>query len=388
MDIRLKAEYERRIQNTRLEAAKRGFEALIIVGLAPRRTGDLMYLCGHQPMLPGHPRRFGFRGRGCSAIFLPIVGDPVLLATTPFYERDLYIQDVRYEDDLPANIAQTVTERGLERADIGIVGMDVLAAALYGDLCRALPHVYFSSADDIVMNLRAAKSPYEIELLSKGARIGDEVGELLRDYLRPGLTELQVYQFITQELSSRGVTGAFATCQSGWRSETAYDLVPASPDKVLEDGDMVHMEINGKLDGYMIDICRSTVIGRAKPEQIEILETVLEMLEQSVAAMKPGVIAEDLEQVSGRIALEHGFVKNHTRAFHGPATYLGHAIGLGVDEPPVLAKGDQTILVPGMVITVEPGLYQTGFGGCRIEDEILVTETGTQVLNACCRRWW
>ena len=69
------------------------------------------------------------------------------------------IQDVRYEDDLPANIARTVTERGLERADIGVVGMDVLAAALYGDLCRALPHVYFSGADDIVMNLRAAKSP-------------------------------------------------------------------------------------------------------------------------------------------------------------------------------------------------------------------------------------
>ena len=138
MDIRLKAEYERRIQNTRLEAAKRGFEALIIVGLAPRRTGDLMYLCGHQPMLPGHPRRFGFRGRGCSAIFLPIVGDPVLLATTPFYERDLYIQDVRYEDDLPANIAQTVTERGLERADADIPVIAMTADAFSEDIQRCL----------------------------------------------------------------------------------------------------------------------------------------------------------------------------------------------------------------------------------------------------------
>jgi len=388
MDDRLISEYERRIQNTRLEAAKRGLEALIIVGLAPRRVGDLMYLCGHQPMLPGHPRRFGFRGRGCSAIFLPIVGEPVLLTTTPFYERELYIKDVRYEDDLPANIAQVVVERGLDHADIGIVGMDVLAAALYNDLCRAMPHVYFSGADDIVMNLRAAKSPYEIEILTQGAQIGDEVGQLLRDYLRPGLTEQDVYQFITRELSKRGVTGAFATCQSGWRSEMAYDLIPASPDKVLESGDMVHMEINGKLNGYMIDICRSTVIGQSKPEQIHILETVLRMLEESVAAMKPGVIAEDLEQISGRIALEQGFVKNHTRTFHGPATYLGHAIGLGVDEPPVLAKGDKTILVPGMVITVEPGLYQTGFGGCRIEDEILVTEAGAQVLNTYDRKWW
>lgn len=387
MDNQLRNEYARRIANTRAEAAKRGYEALVIIGLAPRRVGDLMYLCGHQPLLPGHPRRFGFRGRGCSAIVLPVVGEPVLLTTTPFYESDLYLEDVRYDDDLPLNLANVISERGLERSDIGIVGMDVLAASLYQDFCRLLPHVGFFAADDIVMSLRAAKSPYEIDILRRGAKIGDEVGLLLRDYLRPGLTEQQVYQFITGELSKRGVTGAFATCQSGARSETAYDLVPAS-DKIIEAGDMVHMEINGKLEGYMIDICRSTVAGQASPEQIYILETTLEMLEQSVAAMRPGVIAEDLEKISGQIALSHGFTKNHTRAFNGPATYLGHAIGLGVDEPPVLAKRDKTVLVPGMVITVEPGLYMTGHGGCRIEDEILVTESGTEVLNTFDRRWW
>lgn len=151
---------------------------------------------------------------------------------------------------------------------------------------------------------------------------------------------------------------------------------------------MVHMEINGKLDGYMIDICRSTVVGKASEEQIYILETTLEMLEESVAAMHPGVVSEELEKISGSIALAHGFTSNHTRAFGGPATYLGHAIGLGVDEPPVLAKRDKTVLIPGMVITVEPGLYQTGHGGCRIEDEVLVTETGTEILNTFDRRWW
>ena len=387
MDIQLRQEYERRMLNTRAEAAKRGYDGLIIVGLAPRRVGDLMYLCGHQPLLPGHPRRFGFRGRGCSAIVLPIVGEPTLLTTTPFYEKELYIEDVRYDDDLPLNISNVIAEKGLQNSDIGIVGMDVLAAALYQDLCHLMPHVSFFTADDIVMSLRAAKSPYEIDILRRGAQISDEVGLLLRDYLKPGLTERQVYQFITSELSKRGVTGAFATCQSGARSETAYDLAPAT-DKVIDSGDMVHMEINGKLDGYMIDVCRSTVVGQASPEQIRILETTLEMLEKSIAAMRPGVISEDLEQISGKIAVENGFVKNHTRAFNGPATYLGHAIGLGVDEPPVLAKRDKTVLVPGMVITVEPGLYMTGHGGCRIEDEVLVTESGTEVLNKLPRRWW
>ena len=388
MDSVLITEYENRIANVRYEAAKRGVDAVLIVGQAPRRCGDLNYLCGHQPMLPGHTRRFRFRGRGCSVLVLPLNEKPVLLTTTPFYEKELIIDDIRYDDDLPSNIAAVITEKGLNRSDLGIVGYDVIPAAILSDICRLLPQNNIIPMDDVVMFLRAAKSPYEIDILRKGAKIGDEVAELLRNYLEPGQTEYQVYQFITSELSKRGVTGAFATCQSGKRSETAYDLIPASHDKVLESGDMVHMEINGKYEGYMIDICRSTVIGKANPEQIRVLEVTLEMLEKSIDGMKPGIFAEDLEQISGNIALKYGFNCNHTRTFNGPATYLGHAIGLGVDEPPVLAKGDKTPLIPGMVITVEPGLYMTGCGGCRIEDEVLVTETGYEVLNTFTRKWW
>jgi Xaa-Pro aminopeptidase len=387
MDYKLEQEYYTRMLNARKEASKRGFSCLVIFGLAPRRTGDLMYLCGHQPLLPGHPRRYTFKGRGYSAIVLPVEQEPCLLTTTPFYEKDLYIKDITYGDDLMEEIAKAVNKYGLGKSDIGIVGMDILAVSLYEDLKKELYQARFFHADDIIMNLRAAKSEYEIEIMRTGAKIGDEVATMLRDFLRPGLKEKDVYDFITAELTKRGVTGAFATCQSGWRSETAYDLVPAS-DKIIEAGDMVHMEINGKYKGYMIDICRSTVVGQASKRQIEIMDTTLEMFENSIAAMKPGVIAESLEKISGGIALKNGFDRNHTRTYNGPATYLGHAIGLGVDEPPVIARGDKTMLVPGMVITIEPGLYKTGHGGCRIEDEILVTETGFESLNNSERKWW
>ncbi|MDL2294382.1 Xaa-Pro peptidase family protein [Ruminococcaceae bacterium OttesenSCG-928-D13] len=387
MDRQLANEYAVRMLAAKTETAKRGFDSLLIFGLAPRRVGDLLYLAGHQPMLPGHTRRYGFRGRGYSALLLPISGEPCLLTSTPFFENDLPVADVRPANNLPEAIADALREKGLGKADVGIVGMDILGVTLYDDLRREAPGAAFYHADDIVMNLRASKSLYEIDILRRGARISDEVAALLRDYLRPGLTERQVYDFITGEMTARGVTGAFATCQSGARSETPYDLVPAS-DKVIEDGDMVHMEINGKLQGYMIDVCRSTVVGTARPEQVRILEITLEMLEKSIAAMKPGVVAEDLEKITGEIALSYGFNANHTMAYGGPGTYLGHAIGLGVDEPPVLASPDKTMLVSGMVITVEPGLYGTGHGGCRIEDEVLVTETGTEVLNTIDRRWW
>lgn len=387
MDQRLMQEYESRICRTQSEAARRGYSCLLILALAPRRVGDLLYLTGHQPMMPGHPRRFGFRGRGYSVLVLPVDQEPCLITSTPFYERELYVTNVTYHDNVPEEIGRAVRRYGLAQRDIGIVGMDILSVELYEDLKSELYQARFYRADDIVMNLRAAKSPYELELLRAGAGIGDEVSDLLRDYLRPGLTERQVYQFIISELTKRGVSGAFATCQSGWRSEAAYDLEPAS-DKVIEDGDMVHMEINGKYQGYMIDICRSTVAGTASLRQIEVLDTTLEMFETSVAAMRPGISAESLEQITGEIACTRGFTSNHTRAYNGPATYLGHAIGLGTDEPPVLAKYDKTPLVPGMVITVEPGLYQTGVGGCRIEDEILVTQTGFENLNHSQQKWW
>lgn len=387
MDTKLEREYENRILNAKKEAVKRGFSGLLIFGLAPRRVGDLMYLCGHQPLLPGHPRRYTFKGRGYSVIVLPIDDEPCLLTTTPFYEKDLYIKDITYGDNLPEEISNAIRKYKLEKADIGIVGMDILSVSLFEDLKKELYTTRFFPADDIIMNLRASKSLYEIDIMRTGAAIGDEVAMLLKDYLRPGISEKDVYNFITSELSKRGVTGAFATCQSGWRSETAYDLTPAS-DKVIENGDMVHMEINGKYQGYMIDICRSTVVGNPNENQINILNTTLEMFEKSVSAMKPGITAESLERISGEIALRNGFVNNHTRSFNGPATYLGHAIGLGVDEPPVVAKGDKTFLVPGMVITIEPGLYKTGYGGCRIEDEILVTENGFENLNKSERKWW
>ena len=387
MNIELAREFESRIEKTRIEASKRGFDCLIIFGLAPRRVGDLLYLANHQPLLPGHPRRYTFRGRGYSAIVLPITGEPYLVASTPFLEKDIYLRNIRYGNNLIEEISKVIIENNLCKADIGIVGMDILSAALYDDIKKELTQVKFYHADDIVMNLRASKSPYEIKILKDGAKIADEVGKLVREYIRPGLKEIDVYNFITKELTIRGVENAFATCQSGYRSETPYELIPAS-DKILEDGDMVHMEINGKLKGYMIDICRSTVVGKSSENQRKILDVTVEMLEKSVEAIKPGIVAESLEVISGDIALKYGFKNNHTMSYGGPGTYLGHAIGLGVDEPPVIAKGDKTILVPGMVLTIEPGLYNTSFGGCRVEDEVLVTDSGFEVLNTYDRKWW
>lgn len=387
MDNIVLNEYKHRMRKCVEIAAARAFGALLVVGLAPRRVGDLQYLANHSPLLPGHPRRYTFKGRGLSILVIPLDSSPVLAVTTPFYESDIVIDDVRFNNDLILEVGKILTEKGLAKADVGIVGTDVLPLALYNDLVREVPACRFLPADDIVMNLRAQKSAYELSLLRHGAKIADLVSAEVREFLIPGRKEIEVANLIISELTSHGVTGAFATCQSGERSKEPYDHVPAS-NKVIENGDMVHMEINGKYKGYMIDICRSTVVGEMSENQRKILMITLEMLEESIQATKPGIKAEDLEKISGGIALKYGLAKNHTAAYGGPGTYLGHAIGLGVDEPPVLALGDQTILQPGMVLTIEPGIYRTPWGGCRIEDEVLVTDNGAEVLNLYTRKWW
>lgn len=389
MDERLKREIANRWKKCRNEAAARGFDALVIVGQGSERSGNLKYLANHRPALPGHPRRFTFRGRGCSLMLLPVTDEPAIGVTTPFYEQDIAVEDVRFANNLIELFGKIVREKGLGKADIGFVGMDIFPVALYWDLVKELPNVKFYPADDIVMNIRSRKTVYEIEQLRSGAKIADITAKELKKILTPGIRECEVGQFIRDTLAANGATGTFATCQSGKRSREPYpnDGEPCS-NKIIENGDMVHMEINGFYNGYQIDVCRSTVVGDMSKEQELILNICCEMLEKSIEATKPGICAEELEAVTGGIALKHNFERNHTAAYGGPGTYLGHAIGLGVDEPPCLAKGDKTILVPGMVLTIEPGIYRTEWGGCRIEDEVLVTEAGCEVLNTYGRRFW
>nr|WP_249731531.1 Xaa-Pro peptidase family protein [Chelatococcus sp. HY11] len=236
--------------------------------------------------------------------------------------------------------------------------------------------------------MRAIKSDKELEALRQGSAFADEVGALLRKEIKPGVTERELANFVISEMTKRGATNAFATCQSGVERSGEPFLFPAFSDRVLEDGDLVHMEINGRWQGYMIDICRATMVGRPTKDGVHLLETVLKMLEVSIDAIGPGVLAEDLEKIADDVAVNAGFQGKFAFGYGGAGTYLGHGIGLGVDEPPAICKGEKTFLQPGMVLTIEPGLYRTPAGGARIEDEVLVTTTGVEVITKLERRWW
>ncbi len=382
----LQEDVRRRWRVVREAASLRGCEGVLVVSRADR-PGDLLYLAGHKPGMAGHVTRGKLRGRGYGALWMPLAGAPVLMVTTPFYEGG-WTEQIRIGTDFPALIGQTLQDAGAQRASVGLVGEDVLSVLLFREIRQCLPAVRWMICDDLVMGIRAQKSAYEIECLRRGSHMADRVGERLRAYLQPGLQESDVATFIAHELLREGADVAKATCQSGVERSGEPLAYPVASDRVILPGDMVHMEINGQAAGYLIDICRSTVIGPAASDQRRLLQICLEMLEASVEATRPGVPAASLSGLAGRIASRERLEAHFTVDFGGPGTYLGHGIGVANDEPPVLGLGDQTPLLPGMLLTIEPGLYRTPVGGCRIEDEVLVTETGAEVLTQLSRVWW
>ena len=383
-------EYAGRVERVRHIAGMRGLEGLIVVGRTPDRNGDMLYLTGHVPMLAGHPSRFAVRGRGLGLLFIPT--DPKLATkvavTTPFHTPAHGVGGLVINPNIVRGITDILEAAGMEGATVGVCGMDVISAMTYEELLRYNPKTRFVEADDIVMNLRAVKSERELQALRKGSACADEVGDIVRRKIVPGVTEREIADIIISEMTRRGVANAFATCQSGVERSGEPFVFPPVSSRVMEDGDLVHMEINGRYEGYMIDICRSTSVGKHKEGGIHLLETVNRMLEVSIAAIKPGVLAEDLEKLADDVAVAAGFEGKFAFGYGGAGTYLGHGIGLGVDEPPAICKGEKTFLRPGMVLTIEPGLYRTPFGGARVEDEVLVTDTGCEVLTKVERRWW
>ena len=383
-------EMNERISRVRAVASQRGFAGLLVIGRAADRAGDLLYLCGHMPMLAGHVSRYAIRGRGLGGLYVPADRRiaPTLAVTTPFYMQSPNVKDVVVNPNFAAGVTAILEKHGARNNTVGLVGMDVVPAAVFDQIARQNVTVRFVEADDVVMNMRAVKSARELISLRKGSQMADEVAELVKERIKPGVTEQELASFVISEMGKRGATTPFATCQSGVARSGEPFLFPPVTQRKLEDGDLLHMEINGRCDGYMIDICRSTVVGKASKGGVDLLETVLAMLEQSIAAIKPGIMAEELEAIAEDVASKAGFANKFAFGYGGAGTYLGHGIGLGVDEPPAICRGEKTLLQAGMVLTIEPGLYRTSVGGARIEDEVLVTDTGAEVITKCSRTWW
>jgi Xaa-Pro aminopeptidase len=223
-----------------------------------------------------------------------------------------------------------------------------------------------------VSKLRQRKDAQEVESIRKAVEIADAAFVHILGFIRPGLTERDVAIELELKMRRLGAErNAFDTIvASGWRSALPHGR---ASDKVIEAGDFVTMDFGAHYQGYNSDITRTIVVGKPTDRQREIYNLVLEAHTASAAAVKPGARCNEVDSISRQVFEKAGQLDYFLHS-------VGHNLGREVHEAPFLTPTDETPLEPGMVLTIEPGLYYSDWGGVRIEDDLVVTNDGSLVL--------
>jgi len=242
---------------------------------------------------------------------------------------------------------------------------NTLVYSRFAKLRQNFPGVKFIPVGMVIEEIAAVKDDDEISKIRKATEISDKVFAEILSFLKPGVREADIAAEITYRQRRYGADGdAFDTIiASGVRSALPHGKASA---KLLENGDLVTIDFGCTVSGYVSDITRTVIIGKAKPEAKKIYAIVLEAQQRAIDAVRAGVKARAVDGVARAIIQKKGYGKYFRHS-------LGHGIGLMVHEQPRLARQSRAILEPGNVVTVEPGIYIPGFGGVRIEDDVVVT---------------
>ncbi len=223
-----------------------------------------------------------------------------------------------------------------------------------------------------IRRMRLLKNDEEIENLARAGAITDAATDQLLGRLQEGMAETDVAFTIGSIIGELGGVLSFPSLvQSGPNSALPH-LEPSN--RKLAAGDFVLLDFGAAYAGYKADTTRMAVIGPPTEQQREMYQVVLDGHDAAIAAVRPGVTTGDVDLAARRVIDGAGYGE---RFFHR----VGHGIGLEGHEAPSLDPGSRVVLEPGMTFTIEPGVYIPGFGGVRIEDDVVVTETGCRLLT-------
>jgi len=320
-------------------------------------------------------------------LFVPPAGDPVFVAPTMYDEQlrdESWVTDVRTWDDGddPVALVRDVAAELDLAAGSRVLVDPTMWARFTQDLRDAIPDADWGLADEVLADLRARKDDAELDALRRAAAVADEVARDVRalgdDAI--GMTEAELAAEIERRLSDAG------------GEELSFGVVVGSGpngakphhrhgDREIQPGDPVVLDFGTRVDGYPSDQTRTVVFDGDPPEGFEdAFEAVRDAQQAGVEAVEPGVPAEQVDHAARAVIEERGFGDAFVHR-------TGHGVGLDVHEDPYVVAGNDEPLEPGMVFSVEPGVYLEGEFGIRIEDLVIVTEDGCERLNDSARGW-
>jgi Xaa-Pro aminopeptidase len=274
-----------------------------------------------------------------------------------------------------AAVQWLAAQPGVEAAgfDPGYVTVAELARWRAGLPSRLRRRFLSPLEDSPVEALRTLKDSDELTVMAEAALLGCTLFESVLQVIRPGVREIDVAAELEHRARLLGAEGmSFETiAASGARSALPHGRATANP---LPRRGFLTLDFGVILKGYCSDMTRTVYLGKPRAEERRAYGAVLEAQQAGVAAVGAGVSCGDVDEAARSVLRDYGLAEAFTHS-------TGHGVGLEIHEPPRVGSGQNTRLQPGMVITIEPGVYLEGRFGIRIEDMVAVTRTGGQVLT-------
>jgi Xaa-Pro aminopeptidase len=257
----------------------------------------------------------------------------------------------------------------------GIGSLAVESSLPFGVVQRArdLLPIEVTPVADWVESLRCSKDQEEIARVAAAQDIADDAFDHMLEFVSEGMTETHIALELEFYMRSNGSEGvAFPPIVASGPNSALPHAHPGS--RTVARGDFLKMDFGARVGGYCSDMTRTVVIGSASARQREIYAAVLAANLAGIAAVDPGRRGRDIDAAARDVIVAAGFAENFG---HG----LGHGVGLEVHEQPGLGARSEGLVPLGSVVTIEPGIYIPGFGGVRIEDLVVVEESGARVLT-------
>lgn len=329
-------------------------------------------------LLVTHPVNVTYlSGFGGDSTYLLVLRNRAVLISDTRYETQLQEEcpgfDLEIRDSQTTTLALTVKViQSLGCRELAIEA-DSLTKASFDSLAQALPAVELISSSQWVEELRAVKDRDELAAIRRSIRINQRAFEVIRARLQGAQTEREIAYQLEHQMRCFGATqAAFKPIVGvGPRSALPHGL---TTDRRIDSSPFVLIDWGAMVDGYASDLTRVLVTGKAPQRFRKIYQTVLEAQLRAIEAIRPGQHFKTVDAAARGHIERAGFGKHFG---HG----LGHGFGLQIHELPFVSPTREGQFKPGMVVTVEPGIYLPDFGGVRIEDMVLVTPDGCEVLS-------
>ncbi|UNK20381.1 Xaa-Pro peptidase family protein [Paenibacillus sp. N3/727] len=307
-------------------------------------------------------------------------------------EQSYLLTDFRYMTQAPQQaVGFKVVEHGAKVMDTvkellateGITSLgfeqEHVTYAVFAAYTEQLKPVSLVPVSGLVEELRIFKDSEELKVMQRAADLADATFSHVLSIVETGKTEREIDLQMEMFMRSHGATSSsFDTIvASGERSALPHGV---ASERVIQGDEFITFDFGALLDGYCSDLTRTIAVGTPDPKLKEIYDIVLEAQLHALDHIKPGMTGREADALARDIITKYGYGD-----YFGHST--GHGLGMEVHESPRLSKLSDDVLKPGMVVTVEPGIYLPGLGGVRIEDDIVITETGIHILTSSSKEY-